>query len=252
MKNYARGISLGFLAVICITSLAWSTTKVHRMYEGKPLPPDQIARVLANANVEVDSTDWKDISTFSIIGDNSTEVQFLPGPHVIVARYCAIWNIGPGDSDHDTIKSEYLTLRFKAEAGHVYRVAYPKLMDVDRARVFAKKPDLWIEDTQTGTRLEQLAESAFPQAVSAKAATAATPAPAEPAKPTPPAVTPAQPVAPATPVAVSVPTPSPTPPASTVSAGSDEVSTLQWLKFGWQKATPAERTAFREWIQKNP
>jgi len=205
-------LGLGLMAAGC------STGRVYRMYEGQPQPADKIARLMVPNAIDVYSIDGKVVYDFFLKAGKS-EVQLLPGPHSIVARYDVVWN--EGSETHQIVKSGLIGMTFDAQAGHLYRIAFPEPQDVASAAKFADHVKLWIEDlTSPASAPKPAGDSAL------SSNSTGTPSNA-------PATLPAF-----APVAASNP--------------SMESLPLQNLKFWWQKADEQDRRQFRDWSTNSP
>ncbi len=217
MSN-VKWTGLAGLLALSLFMTGCASNRVYQMYDNPPRPVDQIACLIVPNAIDAYSIDEQAVYDF-LLKAGKSEIHLLPGPHSVVARYNALWNEGP--QGQQAVKSRLIGMNFTAQAGHVYRIAFPEPQDLASAVKFADHVQLWIEDTQPGT-----------------------PAPA---------TTHATPPAPAAAIQNATTTPSSaTPQSPPVAKSVAESLPLQNLMFWWQKADAQDRRQFREWIPPAP
>jgi uncharacterized protein YccT (UPF0319 family) len=164
----------------------------------------------------------------SMFRKGDTNVYIKPGEREIALRYNEFFQTTP--NDHDIIKSKILVLKFVAEPGKAYRAKHAEFRNAAQARAGVVNFVLEIVDDQGANRVTSASQvqrnwrgeettTTRADLVSAVAQAAAT-----------------------------VP---PVPAAPPASAGGG-VNAVDLLKFTWQNASAADRSAFLEWVKANP
>ena len=181
------------------------------------------------------------------------KVELEPGTHKLVAHYYHIEDLD--GNEHQTYRSPRVTLSFVARAGMTYRIGYAppaqdKLETGGRGAV-----SMWIE-TESGERVkEPVAEPVTTRAVDVAPVVAPEPTAQEQRPATAnlerkPAGVPEAMVH--RPVAKpSVPGVAPADAAKPVVV-KDQKLADEMLRFWWDKASPAQRQAFKKWVQSQP
>lgn len=185
-----------------------------RTYDGPSRPHEQVARVIAPVALEVLKADGKKLKLPYTPG-GEYEVHLLPGPHRLSVAYREVW----GDATNSTvIVSDAMIFDLEVNAGQRLRLAYREPVDVVDAQRFASNPEIWMVDADSAARIDpvdvtdhgNLFTQAVRRAVAGPPAAASQPADA---------------------------------PSSAAAADP-----LAQLKIWWGRAEPADRAAFRTWL----
>ena len=204
----------GYLSVLAAGTLALTGCQSvnYRLYEGPERPADQVAHLEVPHVAQVVSVDSVKLNFAGRLATGETTTYTIdPGAHRLAVRYHEFWPIG--EDDHETFSSDPVMLEGAFEAGSVYRVQLKRPQTLNEARAFEKAPVFTLIQASTVTPADHDKSKAVLK-----------PSSLAPAKPVP------------------VETKPPATPSASDGAALDN------LKSSWQKATPAERKAFRKWI----
>jgi uncharacterized protein YccT (UPF0319 family) len=226
-----------FLILACAMLLAACTVEPIRSYNGNPKPADQVARVIVPGAVSLDSIDAK---SFSSPPDETRtyEIELLPGRHVLVFRYVALW--GPHDSSA-LVTSNYASFDASFSAGQTYRLEYEVPKDeydaIELKNSF--KPVLLLSGTNQKLASRQLyGSAALRQSLAEMNAQATVPTMAQVSNPV-------------VDVNKLEPTKQSTEPAQPLPSADTAVKedTVKRLKFWWLMSNESEREEFKRWMK---
>lgn len=221
------------LLLLCSLVLAGCATgRHHTLYEGDPA---QTAHIDSFDTVLIKYIDDEDMG-LSFIGQKQV-YDIKAGQHTLLVEYSDIFDV---DSDnHEKVVSRPAKITFFAEAGKRYQIQHAPQIRLNHAKAFAEKPDFWVVELPGLTRVRSTVELSRPRdflkglkfentPTYEFASDAVTAAPAAEAAPA---------IAPS---------------AVTVKGGQKSTGLsfphLKTLQSTWEKASPAEREAFRKWI----
>jgi uncharacterized protein YccT (UPF0319 family) len=208
-----------FLTIVVLTvaqlSLAGCAIpkKTVHAYHGPLISDANIAKLLVPATIVVEAIDDRDkafdLSSFS---GTDTEYHLLPGEHILTVRFVKILDIGGGEIDK--VRSNRTLVTISVDAGKYYQLTHPELPYSENVKSFARNPEFWLEE-ESGTKqvVREVNALAFQRRGSLLDN-----------------ITPSVPV------------------ARKDSASSEELSSLDLMKFWWSKATAVERATFLTWI----
>lgn len=129
-------------------------TKTYQLYDSKAGKHMKLARLKVPDFIEVREFDGQPIGDFfeEYFHDGDREFRFAPGPHSVTVRYNEMWDIGGGD--HETFKSNSITLSFRADPGGIYLVQAEEPEDLNVARNYEYSSNFkaWILDKGTGKK----------------------------------------------------------------------------------------------------
>lgn len=83
-----------------------------------------------------------------IFGSRALKLPLTPGDHIVTVRYTQLFPLG--SDDHDILKSPPVAFRFKAEAGQTYTFSASPPKRYEAAKLFAKNPDIRLEESGSG------------------------------------------------------------------------------------------------------
>lgn len=201
-----------FTIAMALALTGCGSTKVVQHYEGKARPERDVATVIVPFEVDLQFVDGERIALPTRFGGNKElEIKLLPGPHELEARYY-MPTTAAGTDD----RSNPYVIRFQAEAGRVYRIAFRSEQEGRRTKWV-----LGLQDAQTQRAVAELPKSAMPWnapepavAVLAQPSSARLAAPG--AKPLPQDVR--------------------------------AITALDQLRYWWTQAEAEEREAFLKWL----
>jgi hypothetical protein len=114
-----------------------------RIYDESEISPAEAARISVPRDIKIESVDGHRVKTVAdYILSTIEEIHVAPGEHEIVVRYNTSWEYDK--KKHEEIKSENITLKFKAKRGGHYTLTHPELDDIEEAKKFAENPDIRI------------------------------------------------------------------------------------------------------------
>jgi uncharacterized protein YccT (UPF0319 family) len=223
---------LSAVAVIFCASLlsaGCDNQRVHELYRGSP---EQAVFVEANDTVLVSHIDAEEQDT-AFIGQKN-RYRLAPGTHTMVVEYAALFQI---DADrHEKLTSPPVKVTFEAKPGHTYRFRHVEQKTLEEARAFAKSPTLELVALPDNTVVNATFEKSLPTRFLPKVAFENSESYGFVSE------------------QKSMATPGASSAAVTPVSGETAVvpgsGTLESLKNLWEKATPEQRGAFREWLKK--
>lgn len=189
------------------------------------LPAGQTARLEVPYTLDILSVDGDDFAPgMTLKVHRGHRLVLAPGPHTITVRYRDFFETNTDDMVR--VEGQPRRMSFELRKGRVYTIRHPSFDDPEEARSALNNMPLRIEEQRTG-RIESKTETVpNPRARFAlvgeapKNSAAALPMTDEDMKPAAPAET-----------------------------ESEGISSIDLLKFWWNKATEEERSAFRKWIE---
>lgn len=211
------------LVLLALVVSGCAASRHHKLYEGDPAQRAQIQSYDTTLIRYIDNEDMG----VSFIGQKQT-YDIKAGQRTLLVEYSDIFQI---DSDrHDKVVSRPAKVTFIAEAGKRYQIQHPPQKRLDNAQAFARKPEFWVVELDSGERVAAAVELSRPRSL----------LPSLKSESAPDYVFESDAVVPAAaPAAV----------AGNGAAGSaSDQPHLQMLKFTWQNASAQEREAFLEWI----
>lgn len=122
-------------------------TKQVRLYDDATVRPEDVARVIAPIDIEVIRVDGSDVGDLAdILIGYKNEILLSPGEHEIMVRYNDFWEYNK--DSFEKLVSGKIVMRLTAEPGHFYRLAHPRLRDIEDAKKFSDNPEFWIEEIE--------------------------------------------------------------------------------------------------------
>ncbi|HVL01425.1 MAG TPA: DUF2057 family protein [Dongiaceae bacterium] len=235
------------LLLSVLTLAACASGRHHELYEGDPA---QASRIESFDTVLIKYIDDTDVG-IGFIGQKHV-YDIKAGQHTLLVEYSDIFDV---DADnHEKIVSRPAKITFVAEAGKRYQVQHEPQKRLNHAKSFAEKPDFWVVELSSDTRVPSTVELSRPREffeglkfentptyefASDKVAASA---------PATGAVVAGGAAAGAV-VAGSSATPTPAAAGSGAATGTESAH-LKMLQYSWQNASAAEREAFLRWIGK--
>jgi len=225
------------LTAAVLLMIGCSTHKEIDFYSGDPRPANEVGTVILPLSLEIESVDGRKVPRrSSLLRSGEVRLKLLPGDHVLEVYYEEYWDLG--DGSQEDVKSSSVVLNLSVEAGKRYILAHRKPSNIADARLLAKKLEVWAVPDESGDPTEshtpptptetppggreQLGSSAAPVGASEPDTAALS-------------------IGAASVVSSS---------ADTQAAPGEEQPAMDQLKLWWERATPAEREAFRSWIER--
>ena len=208
------------ILITLLLAVACASDKMQmRLYAGPEQTSEEIARLLISESLEVRSINGESIPRIPrIVRSGERRLDLLPGGYDVVVYYDEVWPIN--SNEDEVVRSEPQLVSFELKAGQTIRLEHRRLIDLEDARLFAHDMKVTLVDLSHDQPI-QLAVGSRPAVVS-------TPVVVRPIMST---------ESNATPVIEPVPGVSPA------------LSSLELLKFWWERALPEERAQFRGWIE---
>jgi len=151
--------------VFLVTSLiSCASVESYKGYEGKKLPPEQVAVVKVPIQVDVLSIDGKK-THYVPFAYKRIEYHIKPGMHELVMQYEELWK--EMNQDEDIISSPLFSVKLDVKAGHKYTLSYPPAANIEQARQFRESFEAVVVDDKdnsyrVATRLLDFAQQPRP------------------------------------------------------------------------------------------
>lgn len=154
---FAILISIGIL----FSLLSCMKRNPVKIYDVSNITSAEAARIIIPADIEAVSIDGRPVkSIVDYILSTIEEIHVAPGEHEIVVRYSTFWDYDK--KKHEEIKSEKITLKFKAVRGGLYILTHPELDDMSEAKKFAENPNIWIaKDEKYSDKENEISKSDY-------------------------------------------------------------------------------------------
>ncbi|WP_169729227.1 DUF2057 family protein [Solimonas soli] len=252
------------LAAAAALGLAACAAPNVRLYEGPARPAADVAVITMPEQLEVATINGAEVPAAKGMWNRGDKrLELLAGRYEALIYYREVWQAS-GEGDVLRSKSPAL-FTIDAQAGHQYRIDYPRPGTYDDAKKLAQDFHGWVEDVQTGQRFASIDSGLqFRGGVVAQVTGDTTLVPREKGDSTQATTTAVQPLPPvaasagvAGATAVAAPpavAPAPmAPPAAkaTPVAPATTATDRDWvnlMKGWWQQASGDERRAFLRWV----
>ena len=151
---------LSRVAVFLVILFAWgcaTSTGLVQVYDGPQRPENEVVTLVVPAALEVLAVDGEEIK-IPYFGGNDYKLHLLPGPHTLEVFYKESWG---GPTSSGVVVSDVSMFRFEAQAGDVYLLQHDGPKNLVTASRFSDKPRIWLLDPGTGRRLQPYATEKY-------------------------------------------------------------------------------------------
>ena len=151
--------------ILVVTILVFnSNAATKQTWKGDKKSPGEVITLEVPYTVtvgKVDDHSFMDLS--GVIGGKSNKYLILPGDHTIQVQYYDLFETG--SDDHESIRSEWITLKISGKPGAFLKLTHKDVDDLDDARKFAENPAFHIKVLNPGNELKSDLETKQPAEV---------------------------------------------------------------------------------------
>jgi hypothetical protein len=124
---------LGLFSLLFLAGCA--APKPLQLYEGAPKPAAELAHLIVPMTITILEINDRPLDTFRVFVPEEQACDILAGDVSLKLRYDMIWDID--SEEYEVVKSEPITIQFKAEAGKTYRLEHEPAITRDDAHKLA-------------------------------------------------------------------------------------------------------------------